>query len=93
MVKHRYGRANPTLREDDTGWRRNLDTLRHAELSHLSSLVRAPQRPGKGCGYARYVPRKIVLYSEYCFFIRLGVVGTRCTARAACFVQVSCPLS
>lgn len=48
MVKHRYGRANPTLREDDTGWRRNLDTLRHAELSHLSSLVRGPQRPGKG---------------------------------------------
>eukprot|EP00752_Nemacystus_decipiens_P008123 g7263.t1 len=48
MVKHRYGRANPTLREDDAGWRRNLDTLRHAELSHLSSLVRGPQRPGKG---------------------------------------------
>eukprot|EP00903_Cladosiphon_okamuranus_P012135 g11384.t1 len=48
LIKHRYGRANPTLREDDTGWRRNLDTLRHAELSHLSSLVRGPQRPGKG---------------------------------------------
>ncbi len=48
MVKHRYGRANPTLREDDPGWKRDLCTLRHAELSHLSSLVRAPQRPGKG---------------------------------------------
>ncbi|CAM9898119.1 unnamed protein product, partial [Ectocarpus fasciculatus] len=48
LVKHRYGRANPTLREEDTGWRRDLDTLRHAELSHVASLVRGPQRPGKG---------------------------------------------
>lgn len=50
LVKHRYGRANPALKEDDTTWRRDLDTLRHAELAHLSSLVRRPpQRPGKGC--------------------------------------------
>lgn len=50
LVKHRYGRANPTLREDDATWRRDLDTLRHAELSHLSSLTKGPpQRPGKGC--------------------------------------------
>ncbi|CAB1101293.1 unnamed protein product [Ectocarpus sp. CCAP 1310/34] len=48
LVKHRYGRANPTLREEDTGWRRDLETLRHAELSHVASLVRGPQRPGKG---------------------------------------------
>lgn len=49
LVKHRYGRANPTLRENSTAWKRDLDTLRHAELSHLASLVRGvPQRPGKG---------------------------------------------
>lgn len=48
LIKQRYGRANPTLRDEDTGWKRNLDTLRHAELSHVSSLVRGPQRPGKG---------------------------------------------
>lgn len=51
LVKHRYGRANPTLKEEDTGWRRDLDTLRHAELSHVASLVRGPQRPGKGWVY------------------------------------------
>lgn len=49
LVKHRYGRANPDLREDDTAWRRDLDTLRHAELSHLSSLVKnGPPKRGKG---------------------------------------------
>ncbi|CAM9238920.1 unnamed protein product [Pylaiella littoralis] len=48
LVKHRYGRANPTLKEGDSRWRRDLDTLRHAELSHVACLVRGPQRPGKG---------------------------------------------
>ncbi|CAM9443942.1 unnamed protein product, partial [Hapterophycus canaliculatus] len=48
LVKHRYGRANPTLKEEDAGWKRDLGTLRHAELSHVASLVRGPQRPGKG---------------------------------------------
>lgn len=49
LVKQRYGGANPTLRDDDAFWRRDLHTLRHAELSHLASLVRAGvQKPGKG---------------------------------------------
>ena len=48
LVKHRYGKANPTLRDEDPAWRRDLDTLRHAELSHVSALTRGPQRPGRG---------------------------------------------
>lgn len=49
FVKNRYGRANPTLREDDTAWKRDLETLRHAELTHLVALVRGSKpRLGKG---------------------------------------------
>lgn len=49
MVKYRYGMANANLREDDRTWRRDLETLRHAELTHLAALLRIPSpRPGKG---------------------------------------------
>lgn len=49
LVKYRYGMANANLREDDRTWRRDLETLRHAELTHLAALLRVPSpRPGKG---------------------------------------------
>ncbi|CAM9841846.1 unnamed protein product [Ascophyllum nodosum] len=50
FVKNRYGRANPALREDDTAWKRDLETLRHAELTHLSALV-VNSKPRHGKGY------------------------------------------
>ncbi|CAM9876820.1 unnamed protein product [Discosporangium mesarthrocarpum] len=49
LIKYRYGKANTSLREDDTSWKRDLATLRFAELRHITLLLQTPDaRPGKG---------------------------------------------
>ncbi|CAM9746140.1 unnamed protein product [Chrysoparadoxa australica] len=49
LIKHRYGRNVPSLREDNKSWERTLATLRYAEMQRISELLALPEaRPGKG---------------------------------------------